>query len=149
MHLLGKVSRFHRRKTVHTSLQVPLTPCNPVLFLPELQQHRLRNSAGSDIWKDPGKTLFFQIPLLAFLYESQVKLGFPVLAMRNLTLFLESPTFSRVSIEPGMEAAAPDLTETIRGGEPPKTFPVTPSMKRMPCLRRLGTSSGRYLEFLK
>ncbi len=55
-------------------------------------------------------------------YESQAKLGFPVLAMRDLTLFLESPTFSRVSIEPRMEAAAPDLTETRRGGEPPKTF---------------------------
>ena len=49
------------------------------------------------------------------LYESHEKRGLLVCADNPSTVFSFSPKFKIVSIIPGIEIAAPDLTETKRG----------------------------------
>ena len=48
-------------------------------------------------------------------YESQAKRGFPLCSARPSTVSSFRPKFSMVSIMPGIDMAAPDLTETSSG----------------------------------
>ena len=55
-------------------------------------------------------------------YESQAKRAFPEALMRPCTVSGVSPRFSTVSIMPGIEARAPERTETRSG------FPASPKV---------------------
>jgi len=59
------------------------------------------------------------------LYESYANLGLPVLTAKPSTATSLSPRLSIVSIIPGIDALAPDLTETKRGScVSPNFFPL-------------------------
>ncbi len=72
------------------------------------------------------------------LYESQANLGFPVFFAKPSTATSFNPKFNTVSIIPGIETLAPDLTETNRGFSlSPNFAPIISST----CLTAVSTSS--------